>query len=103
MLTSEKIVMVQAMSGEADGDTVSAYLDLAGSKICRLAYPFDPTVTEIPEQYEYLQIEIAVYLLNRRGTEGTVSHSENGYSDTYASADIPDELKRQIVPAAGVL
>lgn len=103
MLDAEKIKLVKAMSGETDVDTVSAYLSLAGDKICRRAYPFDPDVTEVPERYQFLQIEIAVYLLNKRGGEGETSHSENGISRTYESGDVPASMMRQVVPMAGIL
>lgn len=103
MLNAEKIVLVKSMSGESDESTVFAYLSLAGDKICRRAYPFDPTVTEVPEQYSYLQVEIAVYLLNKRGAEFETSHSENGISRTYENGDVPPSMLRQIVPMCGVL
>lgn len=103
MLESEQIEMVKAMTGENDDGTVSVYLKLAGSKICRRAYPFDPTVTEVPEQYSLLQVEIAVYLLNKRGAEGEAAHSENGISRTYENGDVPPSMLRQIVPMCGVL
>lgn len=103
MLEAEKIKLVKAMSGETDVDTVSAYLSLAGDKICRRAYPFDPAVTEVPEQYGFTQVEIAVYLLNKRGAEGETAHSENGISRSYEDGDVPSSLLRQIVPMAGVL
>lgn len=103
MLDAEKIALVKAMSGESDESTVSAYLAMAGSKICRRAYPFDPTAAEVPEQYSYLQAEIAVYLLNKRGAEGESAHSENGISRSYEGGDVPESMMRQIVPMAGVL
>lgn len=103
MLDAEKIALTKSLSGETDESVVSAYLAIAGNKICRKAYPFDATVTEVPEQYGYTQVEIAVYLLSRRGFEGQLSHSENGYSDTYESGDVPLELMRQIVPMVSVL
>lgn len=103
MLEADKIAMVQALSGEKDESTVSAYLAIAGNKICRKAYPFDPTVQEVPEQYGYTQVEIAVYLLNKRGAEFEISHSENGISRTYEDADVPSSIMRQIVPMVGVL
>lgn len=103
MLEAEKIKLVKAMSGETDVDTVSAYLSLAGDKICRRAYPFDPTVMEVPEQYGFTQVEIAVYLLNKRGAEGETAHSENGISRTYESGDVPASMMRQVVPMAGIL
>lgn len=101
MLEAEKISLVKSLSGETDEGTVSAYLSIAGNKICRRAYPFDPTVTEVPDQYAYTQVEIAVYLLNKRGSEGLLSHSENGYSDTFESGDVPASMLRGIVPMCG--
>lgn len=103
MLEIEKKEMVKAMTEETNDSTVSAYLGIAGNKICRKAYPFDPTVTEVPEQYSLLQVEIAVYLLNKRGAEFETSHSENGISRTYESGDVPPSMLRQIVPMCGVL
>lgn len=103
MLEIEKKEMVKAMAEETNDSTVSAYLGIAGNKICRKAYPFDPTVTEVPEQYHFLQVEIAVYLLNKRGAEFETSHSENGISRTYENGDVPPSMLRQIVPVCGVL
>lgn len=103
MLEIEKKEMVKAMTEETNDSTVSAYLGIAGNKICRKAFPFDPTVTEIPEQYHFLQVEIAVYLLNKRGAEGEAGHSENGISRTYENGDVPPSMLRQIVPMCGVL
>lgn len=103
MLEIEKKEMVKAMTEETNESTVSAYLGIAGNKICRKAFPFDPTVTEVPEQYHFLQVEIAVYLLNKRGAEGEAAHSENGISRTYENGDVPPSMLRQIVPMCGVL
>ena len=103
MLEIEKKEIVKAMTEEANDSTVSAYLGIAGNKICRKAYPFDPTVTEVPDQYHFLQVEIAVYLLNKRGAEGEAAHSENGISRTYEDGDVPPSMMRQIVPMCGVL
>ncbi len=64
MQEAEKNALVKAMANETDESTVSAYLGIAASKICRRAYPFDPSIMEVPEQYSYLQVEIATYLLN---------------------------------------
>lgn len=103
MLDAEKVVMAKAMSGEKDDGVVSAYLAIAGSKICRRAYPFDQTAAKVPDRYAMTQVEIAVYLLSRRGSEGQLSHSENGYSDSYESGYIPSELLREVMPMAAVL
>lgn len=103
MSDSEKINTTIALSGEKDEGTVSAYLSIAGEKICRRAFPFDPTIHDVPEQFEYLQVEIAVYLLNKRGANGETAHSEDGISRSYEDGDVPPSMLRAIVPMAGVL
>ena len=103
MTEPEKISMVKAMTGETDEATVFAYLNIARSKICRKAYPFTDAEMNVPPKYEYTQVEIAVYLLNKRGAEGETSHSENGISRTYENADIPASLMREIVPMASTI
>lgn len=101
MLEAEKISLVKSFSGETDESVVSAYLALAGNKICRRAYPFDPDIIEVPEQYSFTQIEIAVFLLNKRGAEGQQSHSENGITRSYENGDIPSSMLRGIIPLCG--
>lgn len=49
------------------------------------------------------QVEIAAYMLNKRGAEGETAHSENGVSRSYEDGDIPATLLRRITPMAGVL
>lgn len=103
MTEEEKLVLASAMSGERDEGVVSAYLRLAAEKICRRAFPYDPTVTEVPAQYAGMQVEVAVYLLNKRGAEGESSHSEGGISRTYENGDVPESMLRGIAPMVGVL
>lgn len=97
MTDAEKIVMVQTITGEADQEIISAYLYMAGRKICSIAFPFE-NVSEVPERYEHLQIDGAVYLYNKRGAEGQTSHSENGISRSYENADLPESMLRSIAP-----
>lgn len=104
MTDTEKLTALKAVVGGSDTDEVlSTYLKLAGSKILAKAYPYDDTVTEIPVKYEYLQIEIAAYMLNKRGAEGQTSHSENGISRTYENADIPASMLKAVTPHCGVI
>lgn len=102
MTNAEKIQMVKAMCDETDDSTISAYLYMAGKKIISRAYPYDRSVSEVPEQYEHLQIDGAVYLLNKRGAEGETAHNENGISRTYQNADLPDSMLNEIAPMCGV-
>ena len=103
MTEAEKLNMVKSISGETDNDTLTTYLAIAANKVCRKAYPYDDTITVVPDKYAYTQIEIAVYLLNKRGAEGQTTHSENGISRGYEDGDVPPTLLRDIVPCAGVV
>ena len=104
MKQTEKLTLLKAMVGGSDTDDVLfAYLDIAGRKIINRAYPYDAEITEVPVRYEFLQCEIAAYLLNKRGAEGQTAHSENGISRTYESADVPESLLNAITPMVGVI
>ena len=104
MTQEEKVQLLKAMVGESDTEEVLlAYLNIAGNKIINRAYPYDNEVTEVPSRYAFLQCEIAAYLLNKRGAEGQTSHSENGISRSYGSADVPEALLGAVTPNVGVM
>ena len=104
MSEEEKLIALRAMIGGSDTDEVlSTYLKLAGRKIINRAYPYDNTVTEVPAQYDTLQVEIAAYMLNKRGAEGQTSHTENGITRQYESADVPSSMLKTIAPYCGVI
>lgn len=94
----EKRLMI--LTGEEDDDILLTYLDVAAQKILNKCYPFRTNETEVPEKYQLLQIEIAVYLLNKRGAEGETVHNENGINRTYESSSVPDSMLAGIVPFA---
>lgn len=107
MIDVEKLTLLRVMVGQLNegawtDDVLISYLGIAGQKIIRRAYPYDDTVVEVPRRYGYLQCEIAAYLLNKRGAEGQVSHSENGISRTYGSADVPESMLSEVTPHVGV-
>ena len=103
MTQAEKLTLLKAMVGSSDTDDVLlTYLDVAGHKIINRAYPFGTDETEVPTRYDFLQCEIAAYLLNKRGAEGQTSHSENGISRSYESADVPESLLGAVTPMVGV-
>lgn len=104
MTDAEKLAALKAMVGGSGTDEVlSAYLALAGRKIIAKAYPYEPDETVVPAQYHYLQIEIAAYMLNKRGAEGQTSHTENGITRQYENADVPASMLKAITPYCGVI
>ncbi len=104
MTKEEKINALKAMVGTDDSDEVlSTYLLLAAKKVLARAYPYDNTIKEVPEEHEGVQLEIATYLLNKRGAEGQMSHSENGITRSYENADVPSSMLKAITPHCGVI
>ena len=104
MTHDEKLTALKAMVGGSETDEVlAAYLNLAGGKIIAKAYPYKSEVTEVPAQYHYLQVEIAAYMLNKRGAEGQTSHTENGITRQYENADVPASMLKAITPYCGVI
>ena len=104
MTQAEKLQLLKALVGESDTEEVLlAYLNIAGNKIINRAYPYGTEETEVPSRYDFLQCEIAAYLLNKRGAEGQTGHSENGISRSYESADVPESMLGAITPNVGVL
>jgi hypothetical protein len=104
MTDTEKLTYLRAMIGGSDTDEVlSTYLVVAGKKIIARAYPYDDTVTEVPDKYDTLQCEIAAYLLNKRGAEGQTQHTENGISRQYENADVPSSMLKVVTPHCGII
>lgn len=109
MKEEEKLALCRVMvekPATAEGwsdEVLKFYLKIAGQKILNRAYPYDDAVTEVPRRYSVLQCEIATYLLNKRGAEGEISHSENGISRSYENADVPDSMLSDVIPHCGLV
>ena len=78
-------------------------LESAKAVILSRRFPFGVQPAEIEDKYKDLQIRIAVEMFNKRGAEGETAHSENGVSRSYASANVSEDLLREITPKAGVV
>lgn len=104
MTDNEKLELLKNMYDGDESDAVlSTYLALAADKILNRLYPFDTSKTEIPDRYIRTQISIACYLLGKRGAEGETAHKENGIDRTYESADVPEDMLKDIIPFCGVM
>ena len=108
MTQAEKLTMLKVMVGvpaesTTDDAALTVYLTLAERKIINKAFPYDPTQTEVPPRYDFLQCEIAAYLWNKRGAEGQTAHTENGINRQYENADVPSSMLKSVVPYCGVI
>lgn len=100
MTESQKTATLTAMTGEVDAAVLSAFLSLAAEKVLTRCYPFRPDIRNVPAKYSMTQVEIAAYLLNKRGAEGETSHGENGINRSYESGSVPDSMLKNVVPFA---
>lgn len=108
MSDMEKLTMLRVMVGNSDSpdwsdDVLLTYLTIAGRKIINRAYPYREDIDIVPKRYSVLQCEIASYLLNKRGAEGEISHSENGVSRSYGSDDVPESMIGIVIPYCDVI
>ena len=81
-------------------DILGIYLDLAGDKILNRMYPFRESYEglAVPDRYAMIQLNVAAYLMNKRGAEGQIQHIENGIHRNYGSSDVPEAMLQDIVP-----
>lgn len=98
----EKLRLMLDPSDETSDAIANAYLKAAEKAVIQIVYPYGDGTEVLPTKYEYEQIEIAVYFLNKRGAEGETSHSEGGVNRVFETSDIPNSLKCRITPKAGI-
>lgn len=104
MTDDKKLAILKQMLDEGDttsDEIANAYLAAAEKAVINLAYPFGDGSEVMPEKYEYEQIEIALYMLNKRGAEGEKLHIEEGTHRSFETADIPVSLRARITSCAG--
>ena len=107
-MTKERMIdmLHSMMEGDDTSDGIlNTYLEIAGQKILNRMYPYkeDYSDMEVPDRYAMIQLNIAVYLLNKRGAEGEIQHIENGIHRNYGSSDVPDGMLKDIVPYCKVI
>lgn len=80
------------------------YLELAKAAVVARLYPYvdDAQWQDVPSKYHAQTCEIAVYLINKRGAEGELSHKENGVDRVYETAAIPARFFSGMAPRVGV-
>ena len=106
MTSDEKLLSLKKRiePDTASDDLLSELIEQAGAIVLNRRFPFGyPDGTEVPGQYERIQIAIALELYAKRGAEAQTGHSENGINRTYEAGDVSPSLLKQIIPmVAGV-
>ena len=103
-MDAEKLAILKQMLDSGDGTTdevANAYLEAAEKAVINIAFPFGNGSEVMPEKYDYEQIEIALYMLNKRGSEGEKLHIEAGTHRSFEVADIPVSLRCRITSQVG--
>lgn len=89
-------------TAEEEGQ-LALLLRFSGTKILNQRYPYDDTIADVPTRYQSLQVRIAAELYAKMGAEGQTTHSENGISRAWDSADVAQGLLNEITPYVGVV
>lgn len=97
--------MLQRRVGDlVDEDSLLDYVLIAQHTILERRYGMVENYPEVfPDRYLITCFQIALYLINRDGSEGQMSHSEGGIMRTYKNANIPEDLLADVIPFAGTL
>ena len=103
MASGQIIKQLMELTNESDENLLTTLLSIAETKVLNRLYPYDDTKTVVPSKYLKNVLEIAVYLYNRRGSEGELSHNEADISRSYESASVPESMLRGIYPNCGVI
>lgn len=111
MTTEKKITMLRSMldpEDTTDDGVLEVYLELAGHKILNKMYQFpefyeDYEGLEVPDRYVMAQLNISVYMLNKRGGEGEIQHIENGIHRNWGASDVPDAMLKDVMPFCKVI
>lgn len=101
MTIDEKIVeMKNGIAPDvADTEVLKSELLTAKDMILNKMYPFGyKEGTDIPINYDRLQVKLAIELYSQRGAEGQISHGENGVTRTWPEVS---RILKQVVPQCG--
>ena len=75
-------------------DVVNTFFQLSKNAILLRRYPYVQNLgdKELPSMYDSLCVRLAVYMYNKQGAEGEISHTENGVSIKWENGDLPESL-----------
>lgn len=104
MITEEQQIaeMRQEITDNVEDTILQKLLKRAKNRYLSLVYPFNRTITELPDdRAREWQTQCAIELYNLDGDENLTSYSENGLSETYARAGLSQDLLNELPPPFG--
>ena len=81
-------------------DVVNTFFQLSKNAILLKRFPYlqDVGDKELPSIYDSLCVRLAVYMYNKQGAEGEISHTENGVSIKWENGDLPESMMSEVIP-----
>lgn len=81
-------------------DVVNTFFQLSKNAILLKRFPYlkDISTKELPSIYDSLCVRLAVYMYNKQGAEGEISHTENGVSIKWENGDLPESMMSEVIP-----
>lgn len=81
-------------------DVVNTFFQLSKNAILLKRFPYlqDVSEKELPSIYNSLCVRLAVYMFNKQGAEGEISHTENGVSIKWENGDLPESMMSEVIP-----
>lgn len=107
MTEQEKLNELRRITeSEEDAVVLLSYLNQAKDVILNRMYPYgndaEYEASDVPKRFEWKQIRIAAYFMNKRGAEGETQHIENGIHRNYKSSDVPEDMLWDVFPSVDV-
>ena len=98
-LKEMRIEILGNSSNASEDETFKRMLKKAKTRYLNLVYPFDRTITELPDdRARNWQTDCAIELYNLDGDENLTSYSENGLSESYEKAGLSQGLLNELPP-----
>ena len=99
-----RIEILDDSSDSSEDEKFKLKLKRAKQMYLRLVYPFDKTITELPdERAQDWQTKCAIELYNLGDDVNLTAYSENGLSESYGRAGLSQDLLNELPPPrAGV-
>lgn len=111
MTDAQKLITVQTLIEDGSGympseATLKTYIEMAGNEILAWMYHMvggiPDNVTDVPSQYEGIQIYAVVVGWTHAGAEGQGLSIENGVHRDFRYSDMLDYIHNNVMPFARV-
>lgn len=109
MTADQKIARIRLLAPDIEGqittERLTAYLEMSRDEILGWRYSYNPdsTITDVPAEYETVQIYAVLTGLNLIGAEGEISHSENGINRTYNYSGMVEYIRSKVIPKVKIV